>query len=199
MKWALFFLALSLSAFAVDQQQGTDPEALIIPSATPYSGLNPTEPNPAPALGTNQNPVGAAAPGAAPAKPADPQLEQAQQALQKLNTFVSGVAADPRAEKIKQKALLLAGDEKFIAAAQEMISSPKRKDMLFIQIGFFVIMLLVKGWRQSKAENWFQKMLIGFVCTVITVAGVSYFIPLFVLGTPFKIFTSTLWRVFFLT
>ncbi len=199
MNWLIAIFLLTVSALAADPPkapspaaapQNADPEALVIPAPTPLNGLvGGYDNNPAPALGTNQNPV-------APVVPVDPEQQKADETMKRISGFMSGVAADPRMEKLKQKAVLLASDEKFLQAAQAMWTSPKRKDMFLIQIGFFVLMLIVKAWQQSRSANWFQKFLIGTVCTVVTMVGISYVIPLLVIGPPFATFTGTLWRIF---
>lgn len=96
----------------------------------------------------------------------------------------------------RQKAMRLANDERFLKNATDLLAHPARKKMLYIQIGFFIFMLLLKAWGQSKVQNWFKRMLLGFVLTILMCFGLSYVIPVFVLGEPFVVVTTTIFRVF---
>jgi hypothetical protein len=96
---------------------------------------------------------------------------------------------------IKERALKLANDDRFMKAAEAAWKSPDRQKLLLIQLGFFLFMILFKAFLQSRARHWFKALLVGFACTIFTWVSLSYAIPLFVLGEPFQIVTSTLFKV----
>jgi hypothetical protein len=123
-------------------------------------------------------------------KQAEETLQQVD-ALSQLHAQLPGLPI----EETKARVMRLASDSNFLRAGEELWKSKQRKHLMMIQAAFFVFMLLFKGWRQSRAQHWFKKTLVGLVCSLITWAGLSYVIPLIVLGKPFAVFTSTLWRV----
>jgi hypothetical protein len=110
--------------------------------------------------------------------------------LSKVNPLsVQGVNA------VKEKALRLATDDKFLRAAEDLWKNEKRNQMFLVQAGWFLFMLLFKAWRQSRTHHWFKRLLVGGACSLVTWIGLIYVIPLAVLGEPFGVFTGTLWRV----
>ena len=117
------------------------------------------------------------------------QLEQKMGVAQQ-----SGQAPSPL-DQARQKAMRLASDDRFLKSATDLWNNPNRPKMLYIQAAFFVFMLIFKAWRQSKVFHWFKKMLLGFFLTIFTWVGIAYVIPLIVLGEPFAVFTTTLFRV----
>lgn len=121
--------------------------------------------------------------------------KQAEQALQQIDKMVGVSTPDPKLELIRQKAMRLASDDQFLKAAQDLWKHPDRNKMLAIQAAFFLFMIILKAWRQSRATHWFRKLLIGFFFSIFTLVGVSYAVPLLVLGEPFGVFTGTLFKV----
>lgn len=120
------------------------------------------------------------------------QAEQMMQQLQKAHGQEGALSA---ADKARQKVMQLATDDRFLASAGELWRHPDRNKLLAIQAGFFLLMILVKAWRQSKVNHWFRKLLVGFFFTIVTWIGVAFVIPFFVLGEPFRVFTLTLFNV----
>lgn len=122
------------------------------------------------------------------------QAEEALQKIDKLTSLPSPVTAQ-QMDAVKARVLRLANDDNFLQSVEALWKNEKRKELFLIQAGFFLFMLLFKAWRQSRAQHWFKKFLVGFACSVISWAGLIYVIPLIVLGKPFAVFTGTLWRV----
>lgn len=118
-------------------------------------------------------------------------LEQATGAAEKAGQSPSQL------DEARKKAMKLASDDRFLKAAGDLWASPHRNTMLLAQLGFFLFMLLVKAWLQSRPVHWFRKFLIGFFLNLVTLLGLAYVIPLIVLGEPFAVFTGTLFKVFF--
>jgi|GEM_PF-4468634 len=98
-------------------------------------------------------------------------------------------------DNARRKMIQLASDDRFLKSAQDLWAHPDRPKMLLIQLGFFVFMLIIKAWRQSKVHHWFKRMMLGFVLTIFTWIGIAYVIPAIVLGEPFIVFTTTIFRV----
>jgi hypothetical protein len=137
------------------------------------------------------NPVGEAQPapsaGAAPGMPHG--LPPGLAAL--------AAAHDGTMGKFQQKIFQLVSDEKFLRAATEVWDGPNRPTVVIYQVAFFLLMIVVRAWQQSKTEHWLMKTLIGFACTVITWAGVVYFVPRLILGEPFRYLLRSIMDVFF--
>jgi hypothetical protein len=95
----------------------------------------------------------------------------------------------------RKKVMKLAGDDRFLQSAKSLWDHPERDKVLLIQLGFFLLMIVLKAWRQAKASHWLKKLLLGFLFSLLTWVGVLYVIPLAVLGEPFGVFTGTLFRV----
>ena len=117
-------------------------------------------------------------------------LEQATGAAEKAGQSPSQL------DVARKKAMRLASDDRFLQSVGELWNNPNRNTMLLAQLGFFLLMLILKAWRQSRALHWFRKLLIGFAFTVVTWVGLLYVIPLIVLGEAFAVFTGTLFKVF---
>jgi hypothetical protein len=96
---------------------------------------------------------------------------------------------------VKERVYKIANDDRFMKAAEAVWKSPDRQKLLLIQLGFFLFMILFKAFLQSRTQHWFKKMLVGLMCTIITWVGLSYLIPIAVLGEPFFVVTSTLFKV----
>lgn len=126
-------------------------------------------------------------------KQAEGMLKQLEQAT---GTAQQNGQPPSQLDLARQKAMKLAADDRFLKSAGDLWGHPDRNKMLLIQLGFFLFMLIVKAWRQSKTQHWFKKMLVGFFFTLLTLVGISYVIPLIVLGEPFAVFTGTLFKVF---
>jgi len=122
--------------------------------------------------------------------------KQAEQVLQQVDQLTKLQPVSPQQmDQVKEKALKLANDDRFLKSAEALWKNEKRNTMLLVQLGWFLFMLLFKAWRQSKTTHWFRRLLIGFACSCLTWFGLLYVIPLAVLGEPFGVFTGTLWRV----
>ncbi len=98
---------------------------------------------------------------------------------------------------LREKAVKLATNESFMKAVEEVWSHPKRATVLWANLGFFIFMILIKAWRQSKAKNWFTKMLVGLVITLITWAGMIFLVPWLVMGNSYKVLIMNLMNTFF--
>ena len=125
---------------------------------------------------------------------------QAEQMLKQLEKVTTGGASlnggQPSSLDVaRQKAMRLASDDRFLKSAADLWAHPDRPKMLLIQLGFFLFMMIIKAWRQSKVRHWFKRMLLGFVLTIFTWIGIAYVIPAIVLGEPFVVFTTTIFRV----
>ncbi len=107
-----------------------------------------------------------------------------------------GAEPPSKLDEARRKAMRLAADDRFLKSAGELWSHPDRNKMLLIQLGFFIVMLIFKAWRQSRSTHWFKKLIVGFFFSILTWVGLVYLIPLLVLGEPFAVFTGTLFKVF---
>lgn len=151
-------------------------------------------------------PTPAPAAAAVPAQPA-PTLGQPASGMADLEKKAQAEAAsrvgnllsdgNPKIQELKQKVLLLANDDEFLAATQELVNHPKRQDFLLYELGFFLFIMLVKIYQQAKAANWFWRLAIGFVSNLFFIVVGFYLLPLIVFGRPFGVFTGALWRTFF--
>ncbi|MGZ3713585.1 MAG: hypothetical protein ACXVBE_17600, partial [Bdellovibrionota bacterium] len=95
----------------------------------------------------------------------------------------------------RRKIFALAENKPFLNAMNQLWASPNRNTLLIVDGIFFVVIFLLRSWRQAKASNWFTKVLVGLVFTIILWGGLSYVIPAFVLGEPYRIFVAGLWNV----
>lgn len=98
-------------------------------------------------------------------------------------------------EKARLKVMQLASDERFLKAAGDLWSHPNRNTLLIAELVFMVLMYFFKAWRQSRARNWFTKLMTGFFLSIITWFGIVLVLPAIILGEPFRTFVTTLWRV----
>ncbi len=96
---------------------------------------------------------------------------------------------------IQAKALQIAGNEKILQAANAIWQHPNRNKVLWVNLGFFIFMILVKAWRQSKCRNWFTKLVVGLLFTIITWVGMGFFVPWVVLGSPYKVLVTQVFQV----
>jgi len=95
----------------------------------------------------------------------------------------------------RTRVLQLASDDRFLQSAQDLWAHPKRNTLLICQAVFFVLMFLLKAWRQSAAKNWFKKILVGIFLGSLTWIGMLLVLPYAFFGEPFRYFVLTLWRV----
>jgi hypothetical protein len=120
--------------------------------------------------------------------------------LQKLDTknLPSGSEAASGAagqlDVARRKVFALASDKQFLKAMNDLWASPDRNKLLIVQGIFFVVIFLLRAWRQAKAANWFTRILVSLCFTIILWGGLSYVIPAIVLGEPYRIFVASLWR-----
>ncbi len=177
---SLFLFFALIGVVYAEGENGSPP-----PAAAPNAGAN---------VSANANPLEGTS--EAIAKNLEEYRKQAQQVILQLQKYIETSPADPKLDKMRRVAMRLAGDDKFLQSAEDLWHSPNRNKMFTYQVGFFLLMLIIKAWWQSSARHWFQKFFIGLVCTLITWIGVSYLIPLLVLGAPFGVFTGTLWKAF---
>jgi len=121
------------------------------------------------------------------------------QAAEMLNQLEKATAAPNGGmntlDEARKKVMRLASDDRFLKSAGDLWQHSERNKMLLIQLGFFLFMLIIKAWRQAKTNHWFKRLLVGFFLSLTTWIGLAYVIPLAVLGEPFAVFTSTLFRV----
>lgn len=124
---------------------------------------------------------------------------QAQQMMKQLEKVTSGLAPDGKQpttiDFARQKIMRLASDDRFLNSAAALWKHPEREKMLLIQLGFFLFMILIKAWRLAQASHWFKRLVLSVFLNIITIAGMLYVIPLLVLGEPFAVFTTTLFRL----
>jgi hypothetical protein len=127
------------------------------------------------------------------------EMQEFQQSTLKQLQLIHEKAKGPGDQigQLREKAVKLATNETFMKAVEEVWSHPKRSTVLLVNLGFFIFMVLVKAWRQSKARNWFTKMIVGFVFTLITWAGMIFLVPWIVLGNSYKILITNLINTFF--
>lgn len=116
------------------------------------------------------------------------------EALKKLEG-ISFAQHGEKFEKVKFKVMNLASDDKFIKAVTDLWSHPNRNTSLVAQGVFFLFMLFFKAWRQSRARNWFTKILTGLVLSLFTWGMLIYVIPAIVIGEPFRIIAAKLWFI----
>lgn len=95
----------------------------------------------------------------------------------------------------RRKLMALASDKQFLNAMNALWTSPDRNLLLICQGVFLLVMILLRAWRQAKAANWFTRLLVGFAFTILIWIGIAGVIPAIVLGEPYRVFVSTLWRV----
>lgn len=122
--------------------------------------------------------------------------ENAQNMLRQLQEKTGGALGNEKLAVVREKVMKLANNPDFLTAAGELFTHPKRSKVLVINLIFFVFMIILKAWRQSKASNWFVKMIVGFSFTIITWAGMVYFIPSFVFGPVYQVFLGSIWKAF---
>lgn len=123
---------------------------------------------------------------------------QAQEALKKIDQLTktaSTTAAAPVTNELQRRVLKLGQDGGFLHTAETLWKNEKRAQMLLLQLGWFLFMTLLKGWRMAHMESWLKRIFVGWCFWIITWAGMVYGIPLLVLGRPFALFTSELWQV----
>lgn len=119
-------------------------------------------------------------------------LEKAVKQIQDKTAGLEGGTVGAARTRIMQ----LASDDRFTKAAQDLWAHPKRNTLLIAQGIFFVVMFLLKAWRQSAAKNWFKKILVGMFLGLATWLGLIVVLPYAILGEPYRYFMLTLWRVF---
>ncbi len=120
--------------------------------------------------------------------------EEVQKVLGGLQEKMQAANGDKMA-LVRQKAFALATDQRFLQAAEDIWTHPNRKTLLWVELGWFLFMVLIKAWRQAKANHWFKKFMVGFFLSLFTWLMMVLAIPAIILGEPFHIFVGTLWRV----
>ncbi|MCO5143438.1 MAG: hypothetical protein M9962_10155 [Oligoflexia bacterium] len=95
----------------------------------------------------------------------------------------------------REKMSSLLSNDKFIVALGELREKAKSKTFLWIEIGFFLLMILFRTWRQSKSRNWFTRYSVGLVLTLFIWSGVLFLIPALWIGEPFHIVLGTIFQV----
>lgn len=126
--------------------------------------------------------------------------KQAEKMLQQLETATGTAQKNgqppTQLDLARQKAMKLASDDRFLNSLTAIWAHPQRNNMLLFQLGFFLFIVVLKAWINSRPKHWFRKLLIGFFVNILTVITISYVIPLLVIGEPFAVVTGTIFRVF---
>jgi hypothetical protein len=136
--------------------------------------------------------------------PAPPAIEVEQQ-LQAVNTDIvqllsglqQGVPAGGKLTVFTMKVMRVASDPKVAEAANAISTHPHLKFVVWIQLGFLILMILLKSWRQSLARNWFNRMMIGLAFTLLITVGISFVIPLVIFRMPYIVIWKAIFAVFF--
>jgi hypothetical protein len=121
--------------------------------------------------------------------------KDAEKILRQLQQKATGLNGDSL-RGAREKAMRLATDDKFLSSVKELWSHPSRNTLLGAEVVFLLVMLFVKAWRQARAGNWFTKVLWSLFLSLFTWVGIVLILPYFILGEPFRVVVSTLWRVF---
>lgn len=142
---------------------------------------------PAPVAPSPHGAPHAPAPGNAPVD-GDLLLEQQQAPPNMAEAFAALAAAGNKSSMgvYQQKVFQLVSNEKFLKTAAEVWNHPNRTTVMIYQVGFFFMMLVVRAWQQARWDHWFPKALVAMACTVISWAGIIYFLPRIILGTAFR-------------
>lgn len=124
------------------------------------------------------------------------QAESLLTGLQKGASAGAG-AGSAQLDVARRKVFTLASDQRFLQAMNAVWASPHRNELFVIDLIFVLFVVLIRAWRQSRARNWFTRLLVGFFCAGIMWAGLAYAIPALVLGEPYRIMVARLWFVIF--
>jgi hypothetical protein len=122
-------------------------------------------------------------------------IEQVRRVLQERMGGLPGIDQQT-IETMRRKVMVLAADKTFLKAAGDLWQSPNRNTLLVAELIFAVFMYFFKAWRQAKASNWFTRLLTGLSLSLVTWAGVGFVLPAIILGAPYRIVVTTLWRAF---
>jgi hypothetical protein len=81
--------------------------------------------------------------------------------------------------------LKLFSNPTFARGVDQIIQSPRRMTLLYVQLGFIVFMMFFRAWRFSKTTSWIKKLWTQFWTFVMFWAGAVVVIPWVVLGDPY--------------
>lgn len=81
-----------------------------------------------------------------------------------------------------QKYMKLFSNQKFIDASVALAKHPQKKNLMWAEITLFIIFVFLKSWRQAKIANTAQRILEGFMYTLMYMGVGSFGLPLFFFG-----------------
>jgi hypothetical protein len=116
---------------------------------------------------------------------------------QDMSGALAAMVGNGQLGEMQMKMLKLVMSEKFLKTAKDVWGSPDRPKVFIYQAAFFLFMLMIRAWQQSRVEHWFRRFLVGLACTVITWAGMAYFIPSIVIGMAYRDLLHMLYQTFF--
>lgn len=115
-------------------------------------------------------------------KPADPAAMQDMQKLMDNPTV--------------QKWLTVFKHPDFFPNIAKLKVHPRLETVGIAQLALFLLMILFRAWRQSKATNWFARVWISIYVAAIFWSCSLYFLPIYLLGEPYKKICDLLWKTF---
>lgn len=68
------------------------------------------------------------------------------------------------------------------AAIQQVAKHPNRNVLLGSEAGLFVLMIIIRAWRQSKARHWARKLWVNFYTFVIGTGLAAVGLPAAIIG-----------------
>jgi hypothetical protein len=76
-----------------------------------------------------------------------------------------------------KKSMTLAADPKAAAALHEIADSPKRMELVYLEIGWFLLIFMLRAWRNAKAPKWHQRLWTSLWTMALLWTGVLAFLP----------------------
>jgi hypothetical protein len=73
----------------------------------------------------------------------------------------------------------------FSKGLEQIMNSPKRANLAYGELGLILFVLVLRAWRQAKANHWLKRLWVSVWTTGVYLAGASVVVPWLILGDPY--------------
>jgi len=80
----------------------------------------------------------------------------------------------------------------FTRALDQILRHPKKKELLYAQIGWILFMMLFRAWRLSRPGHWLLKIWTRLWTFALLTGGTALVVPTIILGEPYLMIIRSL-------
>lgn len=89
----------------------------------------------------------------------------------------------------------LASQPEFLKIVGELVDHPRKRELIYTQVGMLIFLILFRAWRASQIQGWFRKLWMSIWTFAIFLVLSSYVAPRIILGEPYLKLTGMVYAV----